>query len=153
MTYAWVASNSVPFEFLNFTTNEPVVSTSNIAEAGTLALEWSTLNKYTKNHTYCRLAESSLRQIGSQSWGGGSDSYFEYLLKYARLSNTDDPVFMDTWKNAIDSSVHHLLRKSTVGVHLYTCTYDATIDRFLHISSHLACLRGGNWLYGQVESF
>lgn len=172
MAYAWVGSNRVPFGFINFTTNEPVISTSNIAEAGTLALEWSTLSKCTKNDTYRQLAEGSLRQIGSQpspfpgmavqginpadgqavggyvSWGGGSDSYFEYLLKYARLTNTDDPIFMDTWKAAIDSSIRHLLRKSTVGDHLYTCTYDAAIDKFRHISSHLACFHGGNWLYG-----
>ncbi|KAG5635267.1 hypothetical protein H0H81_011892 [Sphagnurus paluster] len=145
---------------------------SNIAEAGTLILEWSTLSKYTKNDTYRQLAEGSLRQIASLpspfpgmavqginpvggqgvggyvSWGGGSDSYFEYLLKYPRLTNTDDPVFVDTWKTAIDSSIRHLLRKSTVGDHLYTCTYDAAIDKFRHISSHLACFHGGNWLYG-----
>lgn len=45
-----------------------------------------------------------------QTWGGGSDSYFEYLIKYARLSNTDNPVFADTWKTAVDSSIKTLLK-------------------------------------------
>ncbi|KAF8074979.1 glycoside hydrolase family 47 protein [Lyophyllum atratum] len=172
MAYAWVGNNSVPFGFLDFATNEPIISTSNIAEAGTLILEWSTLSKYTRNDTYRRLAEGSFRQIGSLpspfpgmavqginpadgqavggyvSWGGGSDSYFEYLLKYPRLTNTDDSVFIDTWKTAVDSSIHNLLRKATVGDHLYTCTYDAEIGKFRHISSHLSCFHGGNWLYG-----
>ncbi|KAG5647464.1 hypothetical protein DXG03_009395 [Asterophora parasitica] len=152
MAYAWVGSN--------------------IAEAGTLILEWSTLSKYTKNDTYRALAEGSLRQIaglpspfpglavqginpadgqaigGYVSWGGGSDSYFEYLLKYPRLTNTNDPLFVNTWRTAVDSSIQHLLRRSTVGEHLYTATYDAGINKFRHISSHLACFHGGNWLYG-----
>jgi mannosyl-oligosaccharide alpha-1,2-mannosidase len=50
----------------------------------------------------------------SQTWGGGSDSYFEYLIKYARLSNTDDNRFADTWLTAVDSSITHLKRVSLV---------------------------------------
>ena len=50
----------------------------------------------------------------SQTWGGGSDSYFEYLIKYARLSNTDDNRFADTWLTAVDSSITHLKRVSFV---------------------------------------
>ena len=45
-----------------------------------------------------------------KTWGGGSDSYFEYLIKYARLNNTDDPVFADTWRTAVDSSMKTLLK-------------------------------------------
>ena len=45
-----------------------------------------------------------------QTWGGGSDSYFEYLLKYARLSGTSDPIFIDTWREAVDSSIKVLLK-------------------------------------------
>lgn len=40
-----------------------------------------------------------------QTWGGGSDSYFEYLLKYARLTNTDDHIFLDTWKVTFPKSL------------------------------------------------
>ncbi|KAG6910026.1 hypothetical protein DXG01_013750 [Tephrocybe rancida] len=133
MAYAWVANNSIPFGFLNFTTNEPIKDTSNIAEAGTLVLEWGTLSKYTKNDTYRQLAEGSFRHIstlaspfpgmvfqgidpadgqsvgGYISWGGGCDSYYEYLIKYARLTNTDDPLFVNTWETAIDSSIHSLI--------------------------------------------
>lgn len=35
---------------------------------------------------------------------GGSDSYFEYLIKYARLTNTNDHIFADTWNTAVDTS-------------------------------------------------
>ncbi|KAG5652802.1 hypothetical protein H0H81_003632 [Sphagnurus paluster] len=81
---------------------------SNIAEAGTLTLEWSTLSKYTGSDRYRGLAEGSVRRVASQTWGGGSDSYFEYLIKYARLNNTADNFFADHWKLAVDSSIKNL---------------------------------------------
>lgn len=43
------------------------------------------------------------------TWGGGSDSYFEYLIKYARLTNTDDATFVSTWKTAVESTIENLL--------------------------------------------
>ncbi|KAF9494946.1 glycoside hydrolase family 47 protein [Pleurotus eryngii] len=171
MAFAWVGDNKVPFGFVDFSTNTPTKATSNIAEAGTLALEWSTLSKYTGNDTYRRLAEGSLRQIASLpdplpglaaqginpatgqsvgafvTWGGGSDSYFEYLIKYARLSNTDDPVFADTWATAVDSSIKTLLRTSTVGNFTYLADFDNN-KQIRHVGSHLACFHGGNWILG-----
>ncbi|KAJ6538726.1 glycoside hydrolase family 47 protein [Mycena sp. CBHHK59/15] len=139
---------------------------SNIAEAGTLSLEWFTLSKYTNNATYANLTAKSVKRIaslvrlaaqgidpssgqfvGGYTWGGGSDSYFEYLLKYARLTNTDDTTFIDTWKTAVDSSIKTLLRTSTVGNHLYLADFDG--QRLIrHVGSHLACFYAGNWLLG-----
>ena len=43
-----------------------------------------------------------------QTWGGGSDSYFEYLVKYPRLTGTSDPIFINTWREAVDSSIETL---------------------------------------------
>ncbi|KAG6919820.1 hypothetical protein DXG01_000324 [Tephrocybe rancida] len=85
---------------------------------------------------------------GYVSWGGGSDSYFEYLIKYARLSNTDDPLFADTWHTAVDSSIKTLLR-----VRVHVCSALQLLFRnndelIRHVSSHLACFHGGNWIYG-----
>ncbi len=45
-----------------------------------------------------------------KTWGGGSDSYFEYLLKYPVLVGLDDPLYIDTWRTAVDSSIKYLLR-------------------------------------------
>ena len=47
-----------------------------------------------------------------QSWGGGSDSFFEYLIKYARGSNTNDPTFADSWVTAVNSSINNLIEVS-----------------------------------------
>ncbi|KAF9030323.1 glycoside hydrolase family 47 protein [Hymenopellis radicata] len=174
MAFAWVEDHDLPYGFLDFSTNTPTLilcmfsdsRQSNIAEAGTLILEWATLSKHTGNDTYRELAEKSFRHIaelphrpndwefvgGYVSWGGGADSYFEYLLKYARLAELEDSFYIDTWRTAVDSSIKNLLRTSTVGDHVYTCTYNGTAEdpakRFRHLSSHLACFHGGNWLFG-----
>ncbi|KAF7360386.1 alpha-1,2-Mannosidase [Mycena venus] len=179
MAYGWVGNNTIPYGFLQFSTNTPQIATenpdqslqSNIAEAGTLSLEWQTLTKYTKNATYARLATGSVKHIanlpaplpglaaqgidpttgqfvgGYVSWGGASDSYLEYLIKYARLTNTNENIYIDTWKTAVDSSIHTLLKRSTVGNHAYLADFDD--DRQIrHVGSHLACFYAGNWLLG-----
>lgn len=66
-----------------------------------------------------------------QTWGGGSDSYFEYLIKYARLTNTDDPVFVDAWATAVDSSIRTLLVVSSLAFHRHSRSLSqmADIDR------------------------
>ena len=46
--------------------------------------------------------------VETQTWGGGSDSYFEYLIKYARLTNTEDPLWTQEWAAAVDSSIKEL---------------------------------------------
>ncbi|KAK7032614.1 hypothetical protein VNI00_012877 [Paramarasmius palmivorus] len=172
MAFAWQTPHQkIPYGFLDFTTNSPVIDTSNIAEAGTLDLEWFTLSKYTGNDTYRALTEGSVREVASippplpglaaqgidpatdafvgayVTWGGGSDSYFEYLIKYARLTNTDDNLFADLWHTAVDSSIKFLLRESPVGNHVYLA--DQNNDgQIVGVSSHLACFHGGNWILG-----
>ena len=59
-----------------------------------------------------QIQRRSLAQLRIQTWGGGSDSYFEYLIKYARLSNTDDNTFADSWLTAVDSSIKTLMKVS-----------------------------------------
>ncbi|KAK0458700.1 glycoside hydrolase family 47 protein [Desarmillaria tabescens] len=172
LSLGWLLENqTIPFGFIDFTADSPVIATSNIAEAGTLVLEWETLSKYTGNNTYTQLTEGAVRHIanlpaplpglaaqgidpttgafvgGYVTWGGGSDSYFEYLIKHARLSNTDDPLFVETWFTAVSSSIQTLLRTSTVGNHVYLADFDSS-QTIRHVGSHLACFYGGNWLFG-----
>ncbi|SJL03895.1 related to Mannosyl-oligosaccharide alpha-1,2-mannosidase precursor [Armillaria ostoyae] len=172
MAHAWVGDNDIPYGHIDFSSNQPDIATSNIAEAGTLIIEWAALSKYTGNDTYRELADKAMRHIanlgaplpglaaqgidpssgefvgGYVTWGGGSDSYFEYLLKYPRLANLNDTLYVDTWLTAVDSSIKYLLRRSTVGQHLYTCDYDAASSEYENVGSHLACFHAGNWLYG-----
>ncbi|KXN84062.1 putative mannosyl-oligosaccharide alpha-1,2-mannosidase 1B [Leucoagaricus sp. SymC.cos] len=171
MSFAWVGKNDIPFGHLDFATNRPQISTTNIAEAGTLLMEWGTLSKYTGDDKYRQLAEKAMHRIatnpsplpglaaqgidpsigspvgGYVTWGGGSDSYFEYLIKYTRLNDTADPLLADTWKVAVDSSIRTLLKRSVYGNQTYLADYDG-LKHIVHISSHLACFHGGNWLLG-----
>ncbi|KAF9010160.1 glycoside hydrolase [Cyathus striatus] len=171
LVFAWVGNNAIPYGHINFANNTPVPAVSNIAEAGTLALEWATLSKYTGDDKYRALAEDAFKHIASLSaplpglpaqgidpatgnpvggyvtWGGGSDSYLEYLIKYPRLNSSVDSLFADSWRTAVDSSIKTLLRTSTVGNHVYLADYDSS-GRIRHVSSHLACFHGGNWLFG-----
>ncbi|KAJ6548469.1 glycoside hydrolase [Mycena capillaripes] len=125
-----------------------VILKNSIAGAGTLSLEWFTLSKFTGNATYADLTSKTVEHIANLpaplpglaarsidptsgqfdgayvGWGGGSDSYFEYLLKYARLTNTNNTIFIDTWKTAVDSSIKTLLKSSTVGNHSYLADFD-----------------------------
>ncbi|KAJ7163478.1 glycoside hydrolase family 47 protein [Mycena crocata] len=171
LAFAWVGDNVIPFGHIDFTTNTPDIAVTNIAEVGTLSLEWLTLSKFTKNATYGDLTAKAVIHVANLpaplpglaarfidptsgefdgayvGWGGGSDSYFEYLLKYARFTNTDNHIFIDTWKTAVDSSIRTLFKTSTVGDHAYLADFD---DQGLirHVGSHLACFYPGNWLLG-----
>ncbi|KAI0035432.1 glycoside hydrolase family 47 protein [Vararia minispora EC-137] len=167
---AYSRGNVIPFGHVNFAASTPNVAGTNIAEAGTLSLEYQQLSQLTGNDTFRQLAEGSVRHIVSLggplpgfpaqcispttgsftcqavTWGGGSDSYIEYLIKYARLTNTEDTVFADAWKKAVDTSIKTLLKTSTVGNWTYLADYDGS--RIVHVGSHLACFHAGNWILG-----
>ncbi|EJD51241.1 seven-hairpin glycosidase [Auricularia subglabra TFB-10046 SS5] len=172
LAYAWVGDNAMPYGFVNFTNNVPRVANSNIAEAGTLILEWARLSEYTHNKKYVNLVDKSMRAIATNedtllpglagqgvnptegtfssryiSWGGASDSYFEYLIKYARLTNNKDKLWVRKWKQAIDSSIKYLAQRTTVGNWLIMADMDEQ-KRIRHVNSHLACFVGGNFIMG-----
>ncbi|KAJ7078557.1 glycoside hydrolase family 47 protein [Mycena belliarum] len=170
LAFAWVDDNTIPYGHIDFPSNTPNIAVTNIAEAGTLSLEWTLLSQFTGNATYGKLVTESVLQILGLAtplpglapqnvdpatgefvgqyltWGGGSDSYFEYLLKFARFTNTNNTIFIDTWKTAVDSSIRHLLETSTVGDHFYLA--DNNGGENIHVGSHLACFFPGNWLLG-----
>ncbi|KAF9653536.1 glycoside hydrolase family 47 protein [Thelephora ganbajun] len=152
--------NAIPYGHMT-SDNVPIVQTSNIAEAGS----------YTFDPAYAKLGVGSARQIATQphplpglaaqgidpstgtpvgdyvTWGGGSDSYFEYLVKYARLSNTNDPLWAREWATAVDSSIKVLSSRSGVGNWLYLADWYGGKTKRL-ISSHLACFHAGNFILG-----
>ncbi|KAJ3971083.1 glycoside hydrolase family 47 protein [Lentinula raphanica] len=171
MVFSFVKPNqTIPFGEIFFSNNTPIVAVNNVAEAGTLDLEWSRLTLYTGNPLYTKLSEGSVRTIANLpspfpglppqlvdptdnmfvdaflTWGGGTDSYLEYLIKYARITNTDDNLFADSWHAAVDSSIKVLQRTSTVGDHTYLADWNA--GEILLEGSHLACFQGGNWIFG-----
>ncbi|KAJ7643767.1 glycoside hydrolase family 47 protein [Roridomyces roridus] len=163
LAFAFFGNNTIPFNQMDFTTNKPLNQTTNIAQIGTLSLEWGALSKYTGNATYGQLTENAAiavaelaaplpglaPQVVDPNTGkfADADSYFEYLIKFGRYTNNANPIFIDTWKTAVDSSITHLLKTSTVGNFSYLADFDDS-GRIRHVGSHLACFYAGNWLLG-----
>ncbi|CAE7072201.1 unnamed protein product [Rhizoctonia solani] len=147
LVHGWLSDNDIPYNELNFTTNQPIIEELNdacledwfsafAAVAGTLVLEWSRLSEYTGNAKYRELSEKAMRRIGLLpapfpglpvqmvdpetnkpngtyvTWGAGSDSYFEYLIKYGRLTNNANTVWTKQWLTAVDSSIVHLAQEA-----------------------------------------
>ncbi|EUC64241.1 mannosyl-oligosaccharide alpha-1,2-mannosidase [Rhizoctonia solani AG-3 Rhs1AP] len=171
LSNGWQGTNDFPYNTLDFTTDVPVIE--EVSVAGTLILEWFKLAEYTGNKTYLELVERSMRRVGTNdsplpglpaqgidpstgqpigdyiTWGGGSDSYFEYLIKYGRLTNNASPEWTSRWLTAVDSSIRYLAQ-TAVNTSIPDLLYlgDYTGGRVRHISSHLACFHGGNWIMG-----
>jgi mannosidase alpha-like ER degradation enhancer 2 len=105
---AFDSPTGMPYRFVNLRTGKTSGNRSNPAEIGTLILEFGTLAKLTGKDVFLDRAKEALRQLhGRRSgiglvgdgidvetgeWtgknshvGGGIDSYYEYLLKCARL--------------------------------------------------------------------
>lgn len=111
----------MPYRFVNLRTGKTEGKVSNPAEIGTLLLEWGTLSKLTGKPIYYDKAKRALVElyerrskrglVGEEidvetgAWvsrashvGGGIDSYYEYLLKAARLFGDRDCERM--WKES-----------------------------------------------------
>jgi mannosidase alpha-like ER degradation enhancer 2 len=112
----------MPYRFVNLRTGKTRDPKSNPAEIGTLLLEFGTLSKLTNKPVYFDKAKNAVVQlykrrskiglVGDEidvetgEWtsktshvGGGIDSYYEYLLKCARLFDDKDCLAM--WKSSV----------------------------------------------------
>lgn len=172
----WSGNNNIPDNALNDWTGGPIPDTSNnaiIAEAGTLLLEFDRLSKFTGNSSYLDHATRSMRAVINSTavfpglyaqsinsktakpvgdyvtWSGGSDSFFEYLIKYGQLIGSTD-VYIPTWINSVKSSIQHLITKpgdTSANITIlsdYSQSNGGRIPQF----SHLGCFVGGNWILG-----
>lgn len=112
----------MPYRFVNLRTGKTRDPKSNPAEIGTLLLEFGTLSKLTNKPVYYDKAKNAVVQmykrrstlglVGEEidvetgQWtsktshvGGGIDSYYEYLLKCARLFDDKDCLAM--WRSSV----------------------------------------------------
>ncbi|OJD18234.1 hypothetical protein AJ78_01734 [Emergomyces pasteurianus Ep9510] len=177
MKYAFDTPTGIPSNnlHLNNKTTDGMTSTG-IAESGTLILEWMRLSDLTGEREYGELAakaEAYLLDpkpqegepfpglIGSNinittghfvnanvSWGGGADSFYEYLIKMFVYDNSRFELYRDRWILAIESSIEHL--KSTISSRRdeYTYLADFKEGKLDLTSQHLTCFNGGNFLLG-----
>ncbi|GAA94422.1 glycoside hydrolase family 47 protein [Mixia osmundae IAM 14324] len=138
-----------------------------LADAGSLIIEMGRLSIYSGDQRYVQLATKTMMALreGPQvlpgmpglridvahqiqndtlvTWGGGSDSYFEYLLKDDLL--TGQQVYSDAWNIAVESSLRVLRETSTRG-NVYLA--DMYKGRLSSQASHLKSFAGGNLILG-----
>src|ERR1700730_16279245 len=119
---AFDSPTGMPYRFVNLKTGMATGSKSNPAEIGTLILEFGTLSKLTKKPIYFQTAKNALVQLYNRrsriglvgeeidvetgQWtnptspaAGAIDSYYEYLLKCAKLFGDKDCQSM--WSTSI----------------------------------------------------
>ncbi|GAC1401886.1 MAG: hypothetical protein NVSMB68_16160 [Thermoanaerobaculia bacterium] len=127
----------MPYRYVNLRTGKTNDPKSNPAEIGTLLLEFGTLSKLTRKPIYFEKAKNAVVQlykrrsaiglVGDEidvetgKWtsttshvGGGIDSYYEYLLKCARLF--DDHELMTMWQESRTAIHRYLADDSASGL-------------------------------------
>lgn len=129
-----------PTIFLNPAKKNSGTDRNNIAEIGTLVLEWTHLSDLSGNKTYAALAQKAqnylLRPKGapeawpgligtfvstkdgsfldsSGGWSGYDDSFYEYLIKMYVYDPKAFGEYKDRWVAAVDSTMKHLLSHPT----------------------------------------
>lgn len=140
-----------------------------LAEFGSLQLELVRLSQLTGNKKYENAGNSILEKISKvpsrfpglypMIWNldpfipentyitisGGSDSYYEYLLKTHILMEGKEDLQLDMWKTAV-GSMHRYLRSETHGGKVYLAEFEEHYK--LLQSGELVCFMPGNLLLG-----
>jgi mannosidase alpha-like ER degradation enhancer 2 len=134
---AFSSPTGMPYMYVNLKTGKTSGSRSNPAEIGTLMLEFGTLSKLTGKPVFYDKAKkavtelyarrSALGLVGEEidvetgKWlspashvGGGIDSYYEYLLKCARLFS--DPDCERMWAESLKALSAHLAGEAPTGL-------------------------------------
>ncbi|KAI8628827.1 glycoside hydrolase family 47 protein [Xylariaceae sp. FL1651] len=158
------------------TSNE---STNGIATIGTLVLEWTHLSDLTGNDKYGKLAQAGEAYLlnvknpevgepypgligtnvnvedgtfadGSGGWNGGTDSFYEYLIKMYVYDSERFGTYKDRWIAAVDSSIKYLTsHPSSRPEFTFLAAYHGPGKQNLSFASqHLACFDGGNIILG-----
>ena len=134
---AFSSPTGMPYMYVNLKTGKTSGTRSNPAEIGTLLLEFGTLSKLTGKPVFYEKAKkavtelyarrSALGLVGDEidvetgKWtspashvGGGIDSYYEYLLKSARLFGDADCERM--WAESLKALNTHLADQAPTGL-------------------------------------
>ncbi|PWY98557.1 seven-hairpin glycosidase [Testicularia cyperi] len=172
----WVGNNNLPFNTLrwnNFGKPDTSSGSAGIAEAGTLIIEMDRLTKFSGDSKYLNYAKKAMQAIINSkgvfpglypqvynpatsqpaddyvTWGGGSDSFFEYLVKYSYMTGEDNG-YLSTWIKSVKFSIKHLIEQpeQTNKKLTYLTDYSASSGGNLPRFSHLGCFAGGNWILG-----
>ncbi|KAG5950302.1 hypothetical protein E4U53_005285 [Claviceps sorghi] len=150
--------------------------TNGPAGFGTMVLEWTRLSDLTGNKTYAELAQRAQKYLMNPtgvpqsfpglvgqtvnittgqftdnvgSWGGGVDSYYEYLIKMYLYDPVEFATYRDQWVVAADSTMKYLASHPTSRTNLtFLAVYNN--KKIVPGSQHLAAFAGGNFILGGV---
>ncbi|EDU39520.1 mannosyl-oligosaccharide 12-alpha-mannosidase precursor [Pyrenophora tritici-repentis] len=175
LSFAFETPTGIPWNVLYFNNRSNDGDLGGPATLGTLILEWTRLADLSGNQTYADLAEKAENYllhpspawaepfpglIGSAinvttgqftnargGWVGGSDSFYEYLIKMYIYDKSRYNSLKDRWVLAVDSSIEHLASHPEPRPDItFLAAYNGTKLRL--ISQHLACFDGGNFILG-----
>ncbi|KAI1871273.1 uncharacterized protein JN550_004718 [Neoarthrinium moseri] len=178
LSVAFDTPTGIPINNLDWEPPRPKnESTNGIATIGTLVLEWVRLSDKTGQEKYGKLAEKGEAYllnpqpqnigepfpgllgtdvsvangsfVSSQgSWGGGDDSFYEYLIKMYVYDTARYDTYKDRWIAAVDSSIKYLPSHPSTREDLtfLAAWYNSTTLKYQ--SQHLACFNGGNIILG-----
>ncbi|CAD6506348.1 BgTH12-07274 [Blumeria graminis f. sp. triticale] len=176
LAYAFDTPTGIPSNNLIFANKSTDGSTNNgLATAGTLVLEWTHLSDLTGNQTYAELSQkgesyllnpkpatsepwpglvgysiniqTGLFEDASGGWSGGTDSFYEYLIKMYAYDPSRFETYKDRWVLAADSSIAHLASHPSSRPDLtFMAEYMGT--NLLFESQHLTCFDGGSFILG-----
>ncbi|KJX95575.1 mannosyl-oligosaccharide alpha-1,2-mannosidase like protein [Zymoseptoria brevis] len=149
--------------------------TNGLATVGTLVLEWTHLSDLTGDDTYAKLSQKAESYalhpqppssepfpglVGTDmsiengtfldargGWNGGTDSFYEYLIKMYIYDTSRFAEYKDRWTTAVDSSIKYLASHPISRPDLtFLAAYRGQTLR--NISQHLGCFDGGNFILG-----
>lgn len=176
LKFAFDTPSGVPHNDINITSKgNDGATTTGLAVAGSLILEWTRLSDLTGDQEYARLAQKAESYLlhpepswaqpfpglvgsnidintgkftdGQVSWNGGDDSFYEYLIKMYVYDPKRFGLNKDRWVAAAKSSMKHLASHPATRPDL---TFLATYNNgtYGYDSQHLTCFDGGNFLLG-----
>ncbi|CAD6893830.1 unnamed protein product [Tilletia controversa] len=151
-------------------------ATANLAEAGTLLMEFSRLSLYSGNTVYVQLATRAMNTLVGlkqtfpgltgqtfylhnntpasdfTNFGGGADSYYEYLAKVPLLLGTQNGTnnatkYLQTWVDGVKSGIKYLVQSPQGHKDLYFVA-DYSDGKIIPESGHLQAYISGNWMLG-----
>ncbi|KAG0136001.1 glycoside hydrolase [Tuber indicum] len=176
LAFGFDTASGIPANNLNFANKSFTDTTNGIATTGTLVLEWTRLADITGNRKYAELSQKAESYLLSPTpslgepfpgllgtnvdiktgqfidsrggWGGGTDSFYEYLIKMWVYDEEKYGLYKERWIAAADSTIKHLTshpqpRQDITFVAEYQNAQTLSLNQ-----GHLTCFIGGNFILG-----
>ncbi|KUJ24017.1 glycoside hydrolase [Mollisia scopiformis] len=174
LKFAFDTPTGIPRKTLLLDKQMATGSINTASSIGTLVLEWTRLSDITGDEQYAALVDKSMNYLLNPkpqitepypgivgtwvnvdrgeftdawgTWGGGGDSFYEYLIKMFVYDQARFGLNMERWVKAIDSTIEYVAETPQGGnLTFLTHTTGKSLD---HESGHLQCFAGGNFILG-----